>query len=217
MRVQIVGSPSITWGEPWAVPLAEARLSTFLAADKSNADDAPEAFLSGAITDATARYNLSNLVNGGNIDPIELATLRSLCKNVSVSEDVAVRIADGLRDASPPVRPSAGASAASAAGAATVAAVTDPPLLPRSVAQLAWLGIDRESLRTLEPYVVLLPERTWPNVNTASREVIAAAIPTLSLTGRRAHGAEAAGLALRVDCRDQGRSHQTCRRPASNG
>ena len=28
-------------GEPWAVPLAEARLSTFLAADKDNTDDAP--------------------------------------------------------------------------------------------------------------------------------------------------------------------------------
>ena len=29
-------------GEPWAVPLAEARLSTFLAADQSNTDDAPK-------------------------------------------------------------------------------------------------------------------------------------------------------------------------------
>ena len=39
-------------GEPWAVPLAEARLSTFLAVDQSNTDDAPDAFLSGLITDA---------------------------------------------------------------------------------------------------------------------------------------------------------------------
>ncbi|TAK95685.1 MAG: general secretion pathway protein GspK, partial [Aquabacterium sp.] len=35
-------------GEPWAIPLAEARLSTFLASDSNNnssdADDAPEAF-----------------------------------------------------------------------------------------------------------------------------------------------------------------------------
>src|SRR5512137_785543 len=36
-------------GEPWAVPLAEARLSSFLAADKDNTDDAPDAFLSGSI------------------------------------------------------------------------------------------------------------------------------------------------------------------------
>ena len=55
-------------GEPWAVPLAEARLSTFLAADKDNTEDAPDAFLSGAITDAKARYNLANVVKGGKID-----------------------------------------------------------------------------------------------------------------------------------------------------
>ena len=52
-------------GEPWAVPLAEARLSTFLAADKNNTDDAPEAFLSGQIADAQARFNLTNLVDQG--------------------------------------------------------------------------------------------------------------------------------------------------------
>ena len=43
------------------MPLAEARLSSFLAVDKDNTDDAPEAFLSGSITDAQARYNLRNL------------------------------------------------------------------------------------------------------------------------------------------------------------
>ena len=166
--------------EPWAVPLAEARLSTFLAADKSNADDAPEAFLSGAITDAQARYNLNNLVTAGSIDPVELATLQRLCEYVGVSADVAGRIASGLRDALPPPAPSAGASAAApGTGAAASPSAADPPLLPRSVAQLAWLGIDAESLRTLEPYVVLLPAPTRPNINTASREVIAAAIPGL--------------------------------------
>ena len=49
-------------GEPWAVELAEARLSSFLAADKNNTDDGPEAFLSGKIEDATARYNLAVLL-----------------------------------------------------------------------------------------------------------------------------------------------------------
>src|SRR5512147_3519 len=50
--------------EPWATPLAEARLSTFLAVDKDNTDDAPDAFLSGVITDAQARYNLTSLLDG---------------------------------------------------------------------------------------------------------------------------------------------------------
>ena len=57
-------------GEPWAVPLAEARLSTFLAADQSNTDDAPDAFLSGLITDAQSRFNVMNLVKAdGTVDP----------------------------------------------------------------------------------------------------------------------------------------------------
>ena len=67
--------------EPWATPLAEARLSTFLAVDKANADDGPEAFLSGSIADAQARYNLTNLViarvgtTAAAVDPLELETL----------------------------------------------------------------------------------------------------------------------------------------------
>ncbi|HEY2189267.1 MAG TPA: type II secretion system minor pseudopilin GspK [Caldimonas sp.] len=167
-------------GEPWAVPLAEARLSTFLAADKDNTDDAPDAFLSGAITDAVSRYNVTNIVTGNRVDPVELAALQRLCETVGVSADVATRIANGLRDASPP-QPVAPPASAAASAAATVEAPADPPLMPRSVAQLSWLGIDPESLRLLEPYIVLLPEKAWVNVNTAAREVLVAAIPGLDL------------------------------------
>ncbi|HWK83942.1 MAG TPA: type II secretion system minor pseudopilin GspK, partial [Caldimonas sp.] len=130
-------------GEPWAVPLAEARLSTFLAADKSNTDDAPDAFLSGAITDAQGRYNVANLVSGGKIDPVEMAALQRLCETIGVSADVATSIAAGLRDATPIVPPNPAASAASAPSPATPPPA-NPPLMPRSAAQLAWLGIDAE-------------------------------------------------------------------------
>ena len=53
--------------------------------------------------------------------------------------------------------------------------------MPRSVKQLGWLGVDPEALRALEPYVVLLPEKAWINVNTASREVLVAAMAGLDL------------------------------------
>jgi general secretion pathway protein K len=167
-------------GEPWAVPLAEARLSTFLATDKDNTDDAPDAFLSGVITDAQARYNLTNLVNGNRVDPLEMAALQRLCETAGVSADVATRIANGLRDASPPAPPDPAASAASAAAAATTAPA-DPPLMPRSVRQLTWLGVDPEAARMLEPYVVILPEKAFVNVNTAAREVLVAAVAGLDL------------------------------------
>jgi general secretion pathway protein K len=147
--------------EPWATPLAEARLSTFLAADAANADDAPEAFLSGVITDAQARYNLRNLVSQ---DPADLEAFDRLCQAVGVSSDVGTRIAQGLRD-----------TVVSGGNSRNVA------LRPRNTAQLAWLGVDADSIERLEPYVVLLPVRTSVNVNTASREVLVAAIKGLDL------------------------------------
>lgn len=159
-----------TLSEPWATPLAEARLSSFLAADKDDTDNGPEAFLSGQITDAQARYNLRNLVDAaGTVVPAELAALRRLFEAIGVAPDLALRIANGLREAV--VLP----------GAEGVSAT--PPLLPRTVAQLRWLGVDAESLRRIGPYVVVLPVRTAVNLNTASREVIAANIDGLDLSG----------------------------------
>ena len=157
--------------EPWATPLAEARLSTFLAVDKANADNAPEAFLSGHIDDAQARYNLTDLVSQGKVDPLELETLERLCLSVGADSGVALRIANGLLEAT-------ALSTASPAGAGATATA---PLLPRTLAQLSWLGIDAASLKALRPYVVLLPVATPVNVNTASREVLAAAIKGLDL------------------------------------
>ena len=150
-------------GEPWAVPLAEARLSTFLAADKNNTDDGPEAFLSGSITDAQSRYNVTNLVDQtkGIIDPLEFAAFERLCQNLGVDSSVASLIASGLRDALAPAGSGSNANA---------------PLLPQSVAQLSWLGVDAAALELLAPYVVVLPVVTPVNVNTASAEVLVAVI-----------------------------------------
>ena len=92
--------------EPWATPLAEARLSTFLAADKdNNADGGPEAFISGSIVDAQARYNLRALVDGaGKVVPAQLAALQRLCQLAGLAGDTAERIAAGLAAAQAPAR-----------------------------------------------------------------------------------------------------------------
>lgn len=148
-------------GEPWATPFAEARLSTFLAVDTANAEDAPEAFLSGSITDAQSRYNLMNLLDQGKVVEAELQAFERLCQNIGLASDLASRLATALNDAS--------------AGAPNAA------LLPRSIGQLGWLGVDGETIRQLAPYVTLLPEATPVNVNTAPREVLAAAIKGLDL------------------------------------
>jgi general secretion pathway protein K len=150
-------------GEPWAVPLAEARLSTFLAVDRSNTEDAPDAFLSGRIVDAQARYNLRNLVDRDRIIEVEQRALERLCEAAGVAPELAARLAHALRDALAQESMAASPDA-------------DTPLIPRTVAQLAWLGVESEALTRLRPYVVLLPQHTTLNLNTAQREVIAAVI-----------------------------------------
>ena len=167
-------------GEPWAVPLAESRLSSFLAAEAEVTEDAPDAFLSGSITDATSKLNLFNLVDVGRVpNAAWIEALQRLCNTVGVSADVATRIASGLLAAAPPAT---GASAASAASTPVVAPMDgEPPLAPQTVEQLAWLGIEPEAIRALEPYVTLLPAKSLVNANTASREVLAAAIPNLDV------------------------------------
>jgi general secretion pathway protein K len=171
-------------GEVWATPLAEARLSTFLAADKdNNADGGPEAFLAGAISDAQARYNLRNLIDAeGKVVPAEKAALERLCDAAGVPTDTPGRLAEGLRAAraGPGDRATAAASA-SASAPADAPASSDAPLLPARISQLTWLGLDAATVARLEPYLVLLPVNTPVNVNTAPREVLVAAINNLDL------------------------------------
>ena len=155
-------------GEPWATPLAEARLSTFLAADANNTDDGPEAFLSGSITDAQSRYNLRNLVDTGTgkVLPADQAILERLFESISVSPELAARIAKQLNGAT-----------------STVNIAANAPLPPNSVAELTWLGIDEATIQLIQTYVVMLPIRTPVNLNTASAQVLAAVIDKLDLGG----------------------------------
>jgi general secretion pathway protein K len=150
--------------EPWATPLAEARLSTFLAADKDrNTEGGPDAFLSGVIFDLQSRYNLRNLIDANKVIESEFLTLQKLCEAANAPSDTASRIAEGLRAAWSVGEPQAGAT----------------PIAPRTMAQLAWFGIDPAVIDRLETFVVLLPVRTPVNINTADVEVIVAVSPGL--------------------------------------
>jgi len=157
-------------GEPWAVPLAEARLSSFLAVDRDNNSaaetDEIEAFLSGSIADAQSHWNLRRLILAdGKVAAAELRVLQRLCDQAGLPGDTADRIAQALRKAWTP-----GLASAEAA------------IAPQRLMELAWLGIEADSLRRLEPWVTLLPGiDTRVNVNTAPAEVIAAAVDGMSL------------------------------------
>jgi general secretion pathway protein K len=156
--------------EPWAVPLEEARLSTFLAADKSvpdNDSSASQTFLSGLITDQQARLNVTSLVDNGKVSAPSLKAFAKLFELLGLPPGELTTLAENLRlalDTSPEN------------DAAQLA-----PLLPQRVDQLVWLGLSPRSLAVLRPYITLLPVRTPVNLNTASATVLFACIPSLDM------------------------------------
>jgi len=164
------GGPD-TLAEPWAVPLEEARLSSFLSADKNIASDSleglPDALMSGRIIDAQARLNVLNLVDSsGKPAPLGVAAFTKLFALVGLpAQEVGVLTASLGRAVS------SNTDAASGSGSA--------PLMPLHTSQLVWFGLSPSTVAALEPYVTVLPIRTPINLNTASAEVIYASAPLL--------------------------------------
>lgn len=158
-------------GEPWAVPLEEARLSTFLAADKSGSvdtvDAASQVFLSGAISDLQGRMNVYNLVENGKASEPWVRAFAKLFVQLGLPRAELTALTENLRLAL-----DVGAENAASRSA---------PLMPQRVGQLEWLGLSKRSLAILRPFVTLLPVRTPVNLNTASAPVLNACIPALDM------------------------------------
>ena len=164
-------------GEPWALPLQEARLSTFLAADRNNnTDDSLDVFLSGRITDQQARLNVNNLVDGANISAPALRVWTRLFDALGVPERELAALAENLRFASDTSKDNGSSAFA--------------PLLPQRVEQLTALGLSAASLQRLMPFITVLPSRTAVNLNTASAQVLVACIQGLDMSAAQRMGTQ---------------------------
>jgi general secretion pathway protein K len=163
------GADALT--EPWATGLAEIRLSTFLAVDQNhNTDPGLDAFLSGEIVDAQSRYNLYNLISDDvPTAAAELRILGRLCDTLGLPPQLAARIAEGMNSAS------VGEDQIDEGQSLQAFA----PVRPLRVEQLRWLGIDDATIARLRPFVMILPQRTTVNINTAPVEVLVAVIENL--------------------------------------
>lgn len=158
--------------EPWAVPLQESRLSTFLAADRNNtggtsSDDELDAFLSGQITDMQSRLNIMNLVENNKVTEVGLAAFGRLFEELKLPPQELTQMASQLQLALDSSQYN-----------------TDNPnipLLPKRAEDLGWLGLSPSTVAALRPYVTVLPVPTPVNINTASAEVLVASIPNLSM------------------------------------
>lgn len=158
--------------EPWAVPLAETRLDEYV--DNSNADaDVADAILSGNISDAQARYNLTNLSFNGVIDPAEVMVFNRLLKHASIDPALAQATAELM------------ASTQNKPEVVTAEIGAQPAAQPIKLTQLEDLlavpGFTPAMLGKLKDFVIFLPLPTPVNVNTASAEVLAARIGSISI------------------------------------
>lgn len=157
--------------EPWAIPLEQARLSTFLAADRSDtlaADASTNAFLSGHIIDLQARLNVRNLVqDDGKVHPPTLHMWERMFSQLGLQRSQLDTLVAQLTRAQ---------RASGTGQVANQSATADGPLWPQDPEQLAWLGLDASTLARLSPHIAVLPERTPVNLNTASATVLAACL-----------------------------------------
>jgi general secretion pathway protein K len=167
-RAGDVNAPTDHLAEPWAIPLQEARLSSFLSAlpdgsGNNAADDqlAQQVVLSGQIIDLQSRLNVTNLLVGEQLDTTSVLAFERLFNTLNVPAEQLRLLTRNLLAAQRQSNASA--------------------LMPQRVGQLGWLGLSPQALQTLAPYITVLPTRTAVNLNTASVPVLFASVPGLSL------------------------------------
>ena len=166
-------------GEPWALPVQESKLSTFLSQDHQWREGDPEVFLSGQIIDAQSRLNLMSLLEDGQPMPAMVAAWQRLFERLDLpmaelqslllrwpQAAAASRQVKGTRVPSVPLAP-------------------DAPLQPQRFEQLVWLGLSPQTLERLRPYATVLPTATPVNLNTAPEVVLEAIVPGLDAASAR--------------------------------
>jgi general secretion pathway protein K len=157
--------------EPWAVPLEQARLSTFLAADRnaSSEDVTEDAFLSGQIIDLQSRLNVANLIQGGKVDEPSLLAFRRLFDTLDLPDGELDAMVENLRLSQ--IQDSTAENPTQ----------SSLPLAPQEFDQLGWLGLSASTLVRLRPFVTLLPVVTPVNLNTAPAEVLYACVAAFDM------------------------------------
>ena len=174
LREDARGSDIDHLAEPWAVPLQETRLSSFVSGASGSASDsddeaALDARLSGRISDEQSKLNVRNLIeNTGQqvqLADAERQSFEKLFASLGLPATELQQLMQGLLRAYYPDAKSD----------------PDSPLPPLRYEQLAWLGLSKATLDRLAPHATWLPEVTPLNLNTASALALHASLPGLDL------------------------------------
>jgi len=189
--------PYTSLDQVWATPLAETRLDQYIERERIEGE-AFDASLSGNIIDATSRYNLTNLAQQGQPDPAQAAIFQRLLNVLRLdnrlAQRVTVSVAQGQRSA-PQAPPGQGipnvndgengppnGDLGSSGGIVVPPANGVPVPLVQVDDLLAVEGMTPAIMAQIKPFLIVLPEKTPLNVNTAPAELLAALIPDMSLS-----------------------------------
>ena len=149
-------------GEPWALPLPATPIAS--------------GSIEGRIEDAQARLNLNALARDDGASVVERARLARLFASKGIAPALLDAIADWVdADTVPRANGAEDAVYASAASPSLAANA----LLVRAAEISAVHGIGAREFAAIAPFVTALPATSPLNVNTASAEVLTAALPDL--------------------------------------
>lgn len=163
--------------EIWAQPIPEVRLDETATGGMAITGSSRDAFLAGQVIDAQSRFNLTSLYSSTLSQDRMLAnleTFKALLGFLSLPEGLAQTVAMRVAQSTPQLD----------ADGQLIPAMR-PPLM-RLNDLLDIQGVSPETLQILAPHVVILPEPTVVNLNTASAEVLAAATRVDLGRGQRA-------------------------------
>lgn len=133
------------------------------------------AMVAGAIADEQGKFNLNNLVNGGQKSPADVEAFQRLLEALGLSGQLADAVVDWI-DADGDLASSAGAEDAYYLSLARPYRAANVPMV--QVEELYRVrGFDAQAVAKLKPHVTAIGERTRVNVNTATEMVLAALLP----------------------------------------
>ena len=175
----------------WAQPLEETRIDDYIEREQRESENF-NATLSGQIVDAQSRYNLTNLSNGRAISPTDVAMFERLLTQLQLNPSLALPLARQVASSQPAPTPATGAGTGAATGTGTgtgsttaaqsgAGGGTEPMGLVRVDDLLAVSGFTPQAMERLRDFLIILPQRTLLNVNTAPAELLAALSPNLPL------------------------------------
>ena len=159
----------------WATPIEEARLDDYVDREKVDTEKF-DATVSGRALDAQARFNITNLVAAtGGINPKQVLAYQRLLSNMKLDSGLAQATADAVLRAKPKPRTGSSGSDGKTPAVPVASGGSSEPVAFTQVEDLLSVpGYTPQMIEQLRDVVIILPEITGVNVNTASAEVLAA-------------------------------------------